>query len=329
MRTSTYEPECVLITGGAGFIGSHTAEKLLSDGRAVVIVDNFDPFYSEKQKHANLRAIQKRGKIEFYEADIRDKNRIEKAFREQPIDAVIHMAARPGPRPSVGNAREYHDINVVGTLNMLELSAQAGVGNFIFAGSSSVYTEMPTPFHESAPADRPYSPYAATKRACEMLAFTYSRLHSLPVSSLRFFTVYGPRMRPDLMIHKFTRLIDSGRTLPIYGDGSAQRDYTYIEDIVSGVAAALASPSQFEIYNLGNSKTVPLMQVVDLLERLIGKKANCRFMQANPSDAPITYADIGKAKAALGYNPTVSIEEGLEHFVKWYRQSARIPSPQQ
>ena len=326
-QQQNFDPECVLITGGAGFIGSHTAERLLNDGKAAVLMDNFDPFYSEKQKYANLRAVQKRGNAVFYQADIRDRGQIEKAFREQPIDAVIHMAARPGPRPSVGNAREYHDINVNGTLNMLETAAEAQVGNFIFAGSSSVYTEMQTPFREDAPADRPYSPYAATKRSGEMLAFTYSRLYDMPTACLRFFTVYGPRVRPDLMIHKFTRLIDSGQTLPIFGDGSSRRDYTYIDDIVDGVAAALASPSPYAVYNLGNSQTTALMEVVRMLERLLGKTAKCRFLPDNPTDAPITYADISKAKAELGYDPSTSLEDGLARFVEWYRSQQTAPKP--
>lgn len=314
----------VLVTGGAGFIGSHVVERLLREGQRVVVLDNYDPFYPREQKEANLLAVLSHPLLTVVEGDVRDRDALEKLFATHEPESVVHLAARPGVRASVGQETLYTAVNVAGTLNVLEVAAQAKVKNFIFGSSSSVYAGDALPFREDAAADRPLSPYAATKRAGELLAHAYSYLYGLPVTCLRLFSVYGPRLRPDLAISRFARAIVRGEALPIYGDGSAARDYTYVDDVVDGILAALRRPKPYEIINLGDSRSVSVRQVVALLEEHLGKRARCVFSPPNPSDAPVTCADISKAKRLLGYEPKVPFEEGIARFVGWFRTASRF-----
>jgi UDP-glucuronate 4-epimerase len=315
------ERAALLVTGGAGFIGSHVVERLLRDGVRVVVLDNFDPFYSRARKEANIRALRRDPLLTVVEGDVRDRSAVEQTFAGHGIRGVIHLAARPGPRDSVGQAEVYYDVNVVGTLRVLDAAATKGVGNFVLGSSSSVYGDAEGPSREDAPADRPLSPYAATKRAAELLAHTYSHLHGVPVTCLRFFSVYGPRVRPDLAVFKFANLIETGRDVPIFGDGSARRDFTYVSDIVDGILAALATPRTYEIINLADARTIPVLRLVELLEAHLGKVARRAFLPPNRGDAPLTFGDISKARALLGYEPKVTFEEGIARFVQWFRDS--------
>ena len=310
----------ILVTGGAGFIGSHVIERLLAEGSRVVCLDNFDSFYDPAVKHANLASAQKKSSFRLIEGDIRDESTLDGLFREERIEAVFHAAARAGVRPSIQDPVLYHDVNVQGTTRLLEAVRSSQVKNFVFASSSSVYgIANRTPFSEEDPADFPISPYAATKRAGELLCYTYHHLYGLPVTCLRFFTVYGPRQRPEMAIHKFTRLIDSGRPVPVFGDGTSRRDYTYISDIVEGVIRALAKPRPYEILNIGGSQTTELRNLVAKIETALGKKAQIEAMPLQAGDVPLTFAAVSKAKRLLGYEPRTSIEEGLKKFVEWYR----------
>jgi UDP-glucuronate 4-epimerase len=308
-----------LVTGGAGFIGSHVVERLASLGGRVVAVDNFDPFYARATKEANMLGFRDHDSITSYETDVCDYEAMERIFAAHGVDAVIHLAARPGVRASVGKSREYTRTNINGSVAVFELAAKSSVSNLVAASSSSVYTTAVAPFSESDPADRPYSPYGATKRAMELLAHTYAHLASLPVTCLRFFCAYGPRLRPDLVMHKFASLIEQGRELPIYGDGTSKRDYTYIDDIVDGIIAALHRPQPYAILNLGNSRPTTLLEVISLLERFLGKTAQRHHLPANPSDVLVTCADITEATRLLGYTPKVGLEDGIAAYVEWYR----------
>lgn len=316
----------ILLTGGAGFIGSHVAEALLRRGVQLWVLDNLDDFYSPAWKKANLEAVRRVGNYEFLQADICDKPRLREALERARPDVVIHLAARAGVRPSIEQPSLYEQVNVGGTLNLLEMCCKLAVRKFVFGSSSSVYGAMSrVPFSEEQVELRPVSVYAATKLAGEMLCYTYAHLFLLPVICLRFFTVYGPRQRPDLAIHKFTALIETGKPLPIFGDGSAGRDYTWVDDIAAGVMAAVDyEPSpidgvSFEVFNLGNSHPVKLVEMVELLERIVGKKAILERNAPQPGDVPLTWADISKASRVLGYRPAMPLEGGLEHFVRWYR----------
>ncbi len=310
----------ILVTGGAGFIGSHVIERLLAEGSRVVGLDNFDSFYDPAVKRANLASALKHSNFRLIEGDIRDESVLAGLFREERVEAVFHAAARAGVRPSIQNPVLYHDVNVHGTTRLLEAARSAEVENFVFASSSSVYgVANRTPFSEEDPADFPISPYAATKRAGELICYTYHHLYGLPVTCLRFFTVYGPRQRPEMAIHKFTRLIDSGRPVPVFGDGSSRRDYTYISDVVQGVVRALATPQPYEILNIGESQTTELRELVTKIETALGKKAQIEAMPPQAGDVPLTFADVSKAKRLLGYEPGISIEDGLKKFVEWYR----------
>lgn len=310
----------ILVTGGAGFIGSHVIERLLSEGSRVVGLDNFDSFYEPAVKRANLASAQKKSNFRLIEGDIREESTLARLFREERVEAVFHAAARAGVRPSIQDPVLYHDVNVHGTTRLLEAARSAAVKNFVFASSSSVYgIANRTPFSEEDPADFPISPYAATKRAGELLCYTYHHLYGLPVTCLRFFTVYGPRQRPEMAIHAFTRLIDSGRPVPVFGDGSSRRDYTYISDVVEGVVRALAKPQPYEILNIGESQTTGLRDLVAKIETALGKKARIEAMPPQAGDVPLTFADVGKAKRLLGYEPRTTIDEGLKKFVEWYR----------
>lgn len=330
-------PKRVLLTGGAGFIGSHVAEALLRNGARLAIVDNLDDFYSPGWKQANLESIRKIASFDFFEEDICSPERMRQIFLAARPEAVIHLAARAGVRPSIEQPRLYERVNVAGTVNLLELCREFNVSRLIFGSSSSVYgSSNRAPFSEDQVGLVPISPYAATKLAGELLCHTYSHLYDLPVIALRFFTVYGPRQRPDLAIHKFVARIEAGEPVPIFGDGETGRDYTYVDDIVAGVVAALDynfAPSSvatngrasgarepFEIFNLGNSHPVKLRELVSLLERATGKRAIIRPEAPQQGDVPLTWADISKAQNRLGYRPQTTMERGLEAFVTWYRE---------
>lgn len=316
----------ILLTGGAGFIGSHVAEALLRRGVQLWILDSLDEFYSPAWKKTNLENIRRVGSYEFFQVDICDTGPLRDILERARPDVVIHLAARAGVRPSIEQPHLYERVNVAGTLNLLEKCRQFSVRKFLFGSSSSVYgATSRVPFSENQLELRPVSVYAATKLSGEMLCYTYAHLFALPVICLRFFTVYGPRQRPDLAIHKFTALIETGMPVPIFGDGLAGRDYTWVSDIVAGVTAAIdyephpVDGVPFEVFNLGNSRPVRLSEMVQLLERIIGKKAILQRNPLQPGDVPLTWADISKACRLLGYRPGMPLEKGLEQFVAWYR----------
>jgi UDP-glucuronate 4-epimerase len=316
--------ETILVTGGAGFIGSHLCERLIARSNRVVCVDNFDLFYSPEVKRKNIENVLKDNHFQLEECDIRNKDNLKKIFDIHRIDSIIHMAARAGVRPSISEPLIYQDVNIRGTLNLLELSKEYNIKNYIFASSSSVYGDcIHVPFKEDNALAHPISPYAASKQAGELFCYTYHHLYHIPITCLRFFTVYGPRQRPDMAIHKFTRLIDMGEEIQIYSDGSSKRDYTYISDVIDGIVSALDNQFGFEIINLGNSKTIALKELVSLIENNLGKKAKTREIPAQPGDVFITYADISKAKSLLNYNPKVNINEGIRSFVQWYRNDKK------
>ena len=325
MRTQL---ERVLLTGGAGFIGSHVAEALLRRGAQLLIVDKLDDFYSLEWKNANLEQIRRVGEYEFSSTDICEIDPLRKLIARYKPDAIIHLAARAGVRPSIEQPCLYERVNVAGTLNLLELCRELRIPKFVFGSSSSVYgAASQAPFSEAQLDLRPLSPYAATKLAGEMLAYTYAHLFGLSVICLRFFTVYGPRQRPDLAIHKFTALIEAGKPVPVFGDGSSGRDYTYVSDIVSGVLSALdyeipaVSGARFEVFNLGNSQPVRLEELIKQLERTTGRKASQEQKPPQPGDVPLTWADIRKAGRLLSYQPKTPLPDGLDKFVAWYRST--------
>jgi len=322
------DPKRILLTGGAGFIGSHLAEALIRQGNRLSIVDNLDDFYAPSRKRLNLQAIRNAGPFELFEDDIRDIGAMRKIAAHFQPEILIHLAARAGVRPSIEQPALYESVNVAGTLNLLEIAREFKVPRLIFGSSSSVYGIANTvPFCEDDPNTRPISPYAATKLAAEMMCYTYAHLYGFNTLCLRFFTVYGPRQRPDLAIHKFTALIDAGQPIPVYGDGSMGRDYTYVDDIVAGVVASLDyTPQQklpFEVFNLGNSHPVRLTELIAQLEAATGKRAVQDRLPDQPGDVPITWANIDKANRLLGYSPKTSMEQGLRNFVSWYRSSRK------
>jgi UDP-glucuronate 4-epimerase len=311
----------VLVTGAAGFIGSTLCEALTQRGDVVVGLDNFQPFYDPSIKRANLTGLIKRSNFTFVEGDIRDAERLTQLFSTQRFDAVIHLAAMAGVRPSIQDPMLYTDINLTGSMRLFEAMRAHGCKRMMFGSSSSVYggsTEVP--FREDQTADRPVSPYAATKRAGEVLAHAYHHLFGFTIACLRFFTVYGPRQRPEMAIHQFTRLIDQGKPVPFFGDGSSRRDYTYVDDIVDGIVRALDRANGFAIYNLGGHKTTSLKELVELIESRLGKQAVLNRLPDQPGDVPITYADITRAHADLGYAPRTPIDDGVTKFVAWYRE---------
>lgn len=307
----------ILVTGGAGFIGSHACAQLLRQGHSVAAVDDFNDFYDPAIKRANLRALPD---VEVFEGDIRDAGFVEKTVGAGKFDAVIHAAARAGVRPSLKDPQLYIGTNITGTQNLLAAAHRAGIGRFVFASSSSVYgLAKKTPFTEDMPLPQTLSPYAATKIAGEHLCGNYAHLYGMRVVCLRFFTVYGPGQRPDLAIHKFTRAIDRGESIPQFGDGSTRRDYTYIDDIVQGVAGALRYEGPaFDIFNLGENQTTTLSELIAEIERALGKKASIERLPEQQGDMPLTAADITKARKLLGYNPRTQIREGIPKFVEWY-----------
>jgi UDP-glucuronate 4-epimerase len=315
----------VLVTGGAGFIGSHLVERLLGEGGwRVHVVDDFNDFYDPAVKRRNVAPHLAREDFRLHEADIRDRAALADVFRGEAFDCVVHLAARAGVRPSLAEPLLYAETNIRGTLNLLELARAHNVRQFLFGSSSSVYGESErVPFSEDDPVNRPISPYAATKAAGELLCHTYSHLWGLRCVALRFFTVYGARQRPDLAVHKFARLISEGKPIPVFGDGTTRRDYTFIDDIIAGVRAALDyEASRFEVINLGESRTVELRELISLLERELGRAAVIERQPLQPGDVPQTYADISKARRLLGYDPRTPIEEGIRRFVEWFRREA-------
>ena len=323
-----------LVTGGAGFIGSNLCDNLLKNNNKIIIIDNFTDFYDPKIKRNNIYDMKKLMKISkipydnliIEEGDLRDINFLTNVFTSYHIDVVIHLAAMAGVRPSIINPTLYNDVNIFGTLNLLELCNKFDINRFIFASSSSVYgNNLKLPFAESDSVDLPISPYAATKKSGELLCHVYSHLYGINVACLRFFTVYGPRQRPDLAIYKFTKLIYEGKEISIYGDGTSQRDYTYIDDIVQGIDKAIIWSSignhKYEIFNLGGSDTITLEYMLQRLEYEIEKKANIKYLPMQPGDVSVTYADISKSKDILGYNPLTKFDDGISKFINWFKNS--------
>jgi len=310
----------ILITGAAGFIGSHLSERLLARGEQVVGLDNFNDFYDPgiKRRHAALLA-QQRG-FRLVEGDIRDAALLAGLFADVRPRSVVHLAAMAGVRPSLEDPAHYHDVNCTGTSRLLEAARRADVERFIFGSSSSVYGgNEKVPFHEDDDVSHPVSPYAATKRANELTCYTYHHLYGMQIACLRFFTVYGPRQRPEMAIHKFVRLVERGQPLPAFGEGDTERDYTYIDDILDGVIKAHDRARGYRIYNLGESRTVSLRQLVAAIGRATGKEPRVDWQPLQPGDVPRTYADVSRARAELGYDPRVELDEGLARFVSWYR----------
>ena len=321
----------VLVTGGAGFIGSHVSEALLDRGDRVLALDNFSPFYDPSLKRRNVKAIYRahsEGAFALCEADIRDKEALTLAFESFQPEAVIHLAACAGVRPSIEQPEEYFDVNLMGTVRLMESMAEHGVKRLVFASSSSVYgNNEKVPFAESDPVDHPISPYAATKKAGELAVHTWHHLKGLSSACLRFFTVYGPRQRPDLAITKFANLMLDGKPIPVYGDGGTRRDYTFIADIVDGVVRALDwtdEPGRYGVFNLGESRTVALGEMIETLERALGLKAEILRLPAQPGDVTRTWADVTRSREVLGYNPSTSFEEGIEQFIRWLKAERNL-----
>ncbi|MEE8423729.1 MAG: GDP-mannose 4,6-dehydratase, partial [Thermodesulfobacteriota bacterium] len=309
----------ILVTGGAGFIGSHLVEQLIERGDRVIVIDDFNDYYAPAIKEENIRSVVNNSLFKLYRGDIRDGLFIDTVFDENSIDIVCHLAARAGVRPSIQEPILYEEVNCAGTLNILEACKRVGIKNFIFGASSSVYgSNTKVPFSEEDPVEQPISPYASTKRAGELMCYTYSHLYDIPVTALRFFTVYGERQRPEMAISKFTRLIWEGKEIPVFGNGTSKRDYTYISDILQGLIASIDKVSKYEIINLGESRTVELNYLISIIEEKLQKKAIIKRLDDQPGDVPITYADVTKAKRLLGYTPMISIEEGIERFTTWF-----------
>lgn len=314
----------LLITGGAGFIGSHLVDRLLATNvERVTVIDDFNNFYDPSIKRDNIHEHLKDPRYSLKEADIRDRAALEQTFKANNFDCIVHLAARAGVRPSLSEPQLYTETNINGTLNLLELARSSNIKQFVFGSSSSVYgINAKVPFSEDDPIRQPISPYAATKGAGELLCHTYSHLYGLRCVCLRFFTVYGPRQRPDLAIHKFAKLISQRKPIPVFGDGSTRRDYTYVDDIIDGVMAAMDyDQTNYEVINLGESRTVELNELISLLEKELDTHAIIDRQPPQPGDVPQTYADISKARTLLGYQPKTQIEEGLHRFIEWFRMS--------
>lgn len=326
-------PSHILVTGGAGFIGSHLTQRLLARGDRVTAFDDFNDYYDPARKWENVNLIVEGPHADRYcliEGDIRDAPAVDRLFAEGKFDAVIHLAARAGVRPSLQEPILYEDVNCIGTLRLLEAARRHGPGLFLFGSSSSVYgINEKVPFAEDDPVNQPISPYATTKRAGELLCYNYHHLYGFRTACLRFFTVYGPGQRPEMAIHKFTDLIYRGKTVPMYGDGSSRRDYTYIDDIVDGLLAALELAPGFEILNLGGAETTSLRDLVHWIAEELAVEPRIDYLPAQPGDVPITYADVSKAARLLGYSPKVPIREGLRRFVSWYRERAEARESEQ
>ena len=311
----------ILVTGAAGFIGSNLVDRMLADGHDVVGLDSFDEYYDPALKRSNLADALASPRFKLAELDIRDAEGIGRVFAESRPEAVAHLAARAGVRPSIERPALYADVNVTGTTNLLQAAcALDPLPRFVYASSSSVYGDRAdAPFREDDPVDHPVSPYAATKKACELLAYTFHHLHGLPVTGLRFFTAYGPRNRPDLAVAKFADLIERGEPIPMFGDGSTRRDYTYVSDVVDGVSRAIDRCRSHHLYNLGNSSPVALSEMIAELGKALGKEPSVRRLPEQPGDVRQTYADISRARAELGYEPNTPFAEGLRRYVAWRR----------
>jgi UDP-glucuronate 4-epimerase len=311
----------ILVTGGAGFIGSHLVEKLLADGHGVAIIDDFNDFYDPQIKRANISGVV--NNIAVHDIDLRDGDKVAALFRKEKLDVIAHLAARAGVRPSIQQPQLYYDTNVAGTLHLLEGARTSGVERFIFASSSSVYgAAKKVPFSEEEHLIQTLSPYAATKIGGEFLCSTYSHLYKIRIVALRYFTVYGARQRPDLAIHQFTRKIDAGEPIDQFGDGTTRRDYTYIDDIIQGTIAALKYEGpMFDVFNLGESETIQLKDLIAAIEKALGKKAKINRLPEQPGDMPLTCADVSKARQLLNYNPKTKFSDGLPRFVDWFLKS--------
>lgn len=312
-----------LITGGAGFIGSHLVDRLLKTGEKVIVIDNFNGSYDPRIKRNNLKCNLKNKNFTLQELDLNYSKALNRVFESHKITKVVHLAARAGVRASLKNPFIYQKVNIKGTLNLLEVSKDYNLESFVFASSSSVYgatNRFPTIEEQSI--ERPASFYAASKSADEIICYTYHYIYNIPIVCLRFFTVYGPRQRPDMAIHKFVRAISEGKQVTIYGDGSSKRDYTYISDIIEGIIQVLSQRFSFEVFNLGSCKVIELRELVSLIEGILGKKAKMKYGPVQPGDVPTTWADIGKAKRNLSYQPQTGLKEGIEKFIKWYQQGS-------
>ena len=310
----------ILVTGGAGFIGSHLCERLLARGDEVCVLDNFNDFYDPAIKRANAAALEG---ARIVEGDIRDAGLVRELFREGQFETVVHLAAMAGVRPSLADPLHYQDVNIRGTLILLEELRKLEGVQLVFASSSSVYgSNENVPFEETGDIHHPMSPYAATKRSGELHCYTHHHLYGIPISCLRFFTVYGPRQRPEMAIHKFVRMALQGEPVPFYGDGTTRRDYTYVDDIVDGVVCAVDKTAGYEIFNLGESQTISLAELVEAIGRALGVELELDRQPMQPGDVLVTYANVDKAKRVLGYRPSTTLEAGLERFVAWYREYA-------
>ncbi len=313
----------VLVTGAAGFIGSHLCRRLIDSGSRVIGLDNLDPFYDPAIKRKNLGDLLNDKRFTFVVGDIRDSSCVESILDKSRPNVVVHLAAKAGVRPSIEDPVGYVDVNLNGTAVLLKAAQQYDVDRFIFASSSSVYGNNPkVPFSETDAVDHPISPYAATKKGGELLCHTYSHLYGMNITCLRFFTVYGPCQRPDLAIHKFALLIEAGKPIPVYGDGSMERDFTYIDDILDGVMAAIEKCSGYAIYNLGESRSIRLDELIGEIEKALNKKAVCNFLPMQPGDVLRTCADLTRARQDLGYRPKTELRQGLAKFVNWMRQES-------
>ena len=314
-----------MLTGCAGFIGSHTLDRLLADGHQVIGVDNFDPFYDRSLKNANIAAHADHSDFELLEADLAESETYRKLNflnGDQPFDAIIHLAAKAGVRPSIEDPVGYQRANVIATQNLLEFAKEQGIQQFVFASSSSVYGVNPNvPWREDDHVLQPISPYASTKVSCELMGHVYSQLYGIRVLGLRFFTVYGPRQRPDLAINKFVRLIEAGEPIPVFGDGSTRRDYTFIEDIVTGIIGSLHyQGSNYEVINLGNDQTVTLSEMIETIETVMAKKAVINYLPEQPGDVPQTWADVSYAKELFDYTTSTLFKEGVTQFYQWWKE---------
>ena len=313
-----------LVTGGAGFIGSHVVDALLREGHHVTVLDNFDEFYARDVKEENIRPHRVHSKWRLIEADLRDGELLRRSLSNLTFDVIVHLAAKAGVRPSIQDPIGYQDVNVRGTQNLLEFARASGCHRFVFGSSSSVYGVNPrVPWSEDDHVLEPISPYASTKVSGELLGHVYSHLYGIRFIALRLFSVYGPRLRPDLAIHKFARLIDAGEPIPVFGTGDTRRDYTYIDDIVAGILRAIDyDATQYEIINLGNSHTITMREMIDGLEAALGKRARIEWLPAAVGDVPQTWADVSKAHRLLGYSPRTPYVEGVRQFVTWLRESS-------